>query len=176
MLLIRPPREIVRPGEKVVSRSAIITRAGRRTTGFCDSPGDLNEAGVPDPNIHHPNCRRSTPPQYPRGFRGKLCGKEVCHRVRVINHDCWDNKEYGLSRQNESWYGSLGKSNGMEAERLILTGGVIYHYMTGYGGGRKSVLPGLSSITTIRGNHLRGMGPTLGSGSNLGRLGKYPGK
>jgi hypothetical protein len=54
----------------------------------------------------------------------------------------------------------------MEAERLILTGGVIYHYMTGYGGGRKSVLPGLSSITTIRGNHLRGMGPTLGSGSN----------
>jgi nickel-dependent lactate racemase len=54
----------------------------------------------------------------------------------------------------------------VEADRLILTGGVIYHYMAGYGGGRKSILPGLSSIKTIRQNHLWALGPTLGSGSN----------
>ena len=41
-----------------------------------------------------------------------------------------------------------------EADRLILTGGVIYHYMAGFGGGRKSILPGVASLKTIQQNHL----------------------
>jgi nickel-dependent lactate racemase len=53
-----------------------------------------------------------------------------------------------------------------EADRIILTGGIIYHYMVGYGGGRKSVIPGFSSIRTIQQNHLLAMTPELGSGSN----------
>jgi nickel-dependent lactate racemase len=53
-----------------------------------------------------------------------------------------------------------------DADRIILTGGIIYHYMVGYGGGRKSVIPGMSSIRTIQQNHLWAMGRELGSGSN----------
>ena len=51
-----------------------------------------------------------------------------------------------------------------EADRIILTGGIIYHYMVGYGGGRKSVIPGFSSIRTIQQNHLWAMAPELGWG------------
>jgi nickel-dependent lactate racemase len=54
----------------------------------------------------------------------------------------------------------------VEADRLILTGGTIYHYMAGYGGGRKSVLPGLAHIDTIRQNHVLGLSPEAGRGSN----------
>jgi nickel-dependent lactate racemase len=38
--------------------------------------------------------------------------------------------------------------------------------MVGYGGGRKSVVPGVASLKTIQQNHLWSLGPTLGSGSN----------
>ena len=54
----------------------------------------------------------------------------------------------------------------VEADKVILTGGVIYHYMVGYGGGRKSVVPGVASLKTIQQNHLWSLGPTLGVGSN----------
>jgi nickel-dependent lactate racemase len=38
--------------------------------------------------------------------------------------------------------------------------------MVGYGGGRKSVIPGFSSIRTIQQNHLWALAPELGMGSN----------
>jgi nickel-dependent lactate racemase len=52
----------------------------------------------------------------------------------------------------------------MEADKLILTGGVIYHYMVGYGGGRKSVMPGICSNTTIQACHLWSLEPQAGAG------------
>ena len=40
-----------------------------------------------------------------------------------------------------------------EADVRILTGDVCLHYYAGYGGGRKSVLPGVSGEETIKHNH-----------------------
>jgi nickel-dependent lactate racemase len=40
-----------------------------------------------------------------------------------------------------------------EADFVIATGRVDFHYLAGYSGGRKSVLPGIASYETIRGNH-----------------------
>jgi nickel-dependent lactate racemase len=53
-----------------------------------------------------------------------------------------------------------------EADRIILTGGVVYHYMVGYGGGRKSVMPGFCALETIKQNHLWVLGTEVGSGTN----------
>ena len=161
-----PLREIVRPGEKVVVTVSDITRGWQRNDRVLPVLLEtLNEAGVPDANITilivvgaH---RLNTEAEFV-----ELCGKEVCHRVRVVNHDCWDEKNMvylgKTSRGTEVSVNRIAR----EVDKLILTGGVIYHYMAGYGGGRKSVLPGLSSIKTIRQNHLWAMGPALGSGSN----------
>lgn len=41
----------------------------------------------------------------------------------------------------------------VEAKRLILTGTVTYHYHAGFGGGRKSLVPGLAGRGTIAHNH-----------------------
>lgn len=161
-----PLREIVKPGEKVVVTVSDITRGWQRNDRVLPVLIEtLNEAGIPDANITilivvgaH---RLNTEDEF-----GELCGKEICHRVRVINHDCWDTKNMvylgKTSRGTEVSVNRLA----VEADRLILTGGVIYHYMAGYGGGRKGILPGLSSIKTIRQNHLMAMSPALGSGSN----------
>ena len=37
----------------------------------------------------------------------------------------------------------------LDADRLILTGGIVYHLIAGFGGGRKAILPGISSYQTI---------------------------
>jgi nickel-dependent lactate racemase len=161
-----PLREIVRPEEKVVVTVSDITRGWQRNDRVLPVLLEtLNEAGIPDENItilivvgaHRPNTESE--------FM-ELCGREVCHRVRVVNHDCGDEKNMVYVGKTSRGTEVSVNRMALEADRLILTGGVIYHYMAGYGGGRKSILPGLSSIKTIRQNHLWGLGPSPGSGSN----------
>ncbi|MBE0517337.1 MAG: nickel-dependent lactate racemase [Methanophagales archaeon] len=43
--------------------------------------------------------------------------------------------------------------NYVDAEIKILTGDITLHYYAGFGGGRKSILPGISSRDTIKMNH-----------------------
>lgn len=43
--------------------------------------------------------------------------------------------------------------NFLDADLKILVGDVELHYFAGYGGGRKSILPGISSNETIQNNH-----------------------
>ena len=161
-----PLREIFRPGEKVVITVSDITRAWQRMDLVLPAILDeINAAGVPDENItilivvggHRQNTEEE--------FR-VLCGEQVCHRVRVLNHDAWDtdNMVY-LGKTSRGTEVSVNRIVA-EADRLIMTGGIIYHYMVGYGGGRKSVLPGCSSIKTIQQNHLWALGRKMGDGSN----------
>ena len=80
-----------------------------------------------------------------------IFGADICKKYRIENHDPDTNLK------------SLGKlSNGMdlvinktvaEADLLITTGVVTLHYFAGYSGGRKSILPGISSRATIEANH-----------------------
>ncbi len=43
--------------------------------------------------------------------------------------------------------------------RVIIVGGTVHHMMAGFGGGRKNVIPGISSRRTIRENHCRALDP-----------------
>jgi lactate racemase len=163
-----PLREIVRPGEKVVVTVSDITRIWQRMDRILPIILDeLNAAGVPDENItvlivvgaHRLNTESE--------FR-VLCGEAVCHRVLVVNHDAWDDANLTYLGKTSRGTEVLLNKLVTEADRVILTGGIIYHYMAGYGGGRKSILPGCSSVKTIRQNHLLGLGPNLGDGSDPG--------
>ena len=161
-----PLREVVRPGETAVILVSDITRIWQRMDLILPLMLDeLNAAGVPDQNItilivvggHRLNSEQE--------FR-MLCGETVCHRVRVMNHDAYD--EPNMVYMGKTSRGTEVSLNRVvaEADRVILTGGIIYHYLVGYGGGRKSIMPGCSSIKTIRQSHLWGLGANLGDGSN----------
>jgi nickel-dependent lactate racemase len=161
-----PLRELVRPGERVTIAVSDITRVWQRNDlSLPILLETLNAAGVPDENvtvvIAVGGHRLNTVDEHL-----EICGRDVCHRVKVLNHDAHDlaNMVYlgRTSRGTEVRVSRLA----MEADRLVLTGGTIYHYMSGYGGGRKSVLPGLSYIDTIRQNHVLGLCPEVGRGSN----------
>lgn len=57
-------------------------------------------------------------------------------------------------------------AHAMACDKLILTGGAVYHFLAGYGGGRKYVLPGIAGRETIMKNHNLALNEGFGSGSN----------
>ncbi len=171
-----PLREIVRPGHTVAVTVSDITRSWQKNASTLSLLIDyLNRVGVPDSKITViiavGNHRLNTEAEFV-----EICSPSVCHRIKVVNHICRDtaNMVY-LGKTSRGTEVSLNRLL-IEADRVILTGGVVYHYMVGYGGGRKSVVPGVASLKTIQQNHLWSLGPTLGSGSNpLCRNGKTRG-
>lgn len=46
-----------------------------------------------------------------------------------------------------------------EAAAVIVTGTVVFHYFGGFGGGRKSILPGIAGEATIAANHALNLDP-----------------
>lgn len=161
-----PLREVARPGDKVVIAVSDVTRSWQRMDLVLPVMlKELNAAGVPDENItimivvgaHRKNSESE--------FMD-LCGEDVCHRVRVLNHDAWD--DGNMVYLGKTSRGTEVRINRLvaEADRVILTGGIIYHYNAGFGGGRKSILPGCSAVRTIQQNHLLLLGPNVGDGSD----------
>ncbi len=161
-----PLRELVRPGERVAILVSDITRGWQKNNLTLPILIDvLNEAGVSDPDVtvviavgaHRANTKEEFV---------EICSDEVCHRVRVLNHNSEDEKSmvyFGkTSRGTEVSLNKIVK----EVDRVILTGGSIYHYMVGYGGGRKSIMPGISSAKTISQCHSWALAPVVGQGVN----------
>ena len=81
-----------------------------------------------------------------------MLGPEVLKRVRVVSHDCRAPDHIYIG---DTSFGNKVELNKLfvEADVRILTGDIDLHYYAGYGGGRKSVLPGVASASTIQFNH-----------------------
>jgi nickel-dependent lactate racemase len=159
-----PLREVVRPGDRVVITVSDITRGWQKNADTLPLLLDyLNASGVNDEKVTviiavgaH---RKNTPVEFV-----ELCSRQVCHRVRVVNHDAWDRDN--MVHVGRTRRGTPVEVNrlAVEADKLITTGGVVYHYMVGYGGGRKSIMPGICSNTTIQACHLFSLEPEIGAG------------
>jgi nickel-dependent lactate racemase len=67
-------------------------------------------------------------------------------------HDCDAKDLVYLGTTNRGTPVMLNR-NYMNADIKILTGDITLHYYAGFGGGRKSILPGISSRETIKKNH-----------------------
>jgi len=161
-----PLGQLVKPGERVLITVSDITRGWQRNDLLMPTLLDyLNESGIRDQDITIVIAvgahRLNTAAEFV-----ELCGEEACHRVKVVNHDCrdYENMDYygKTSRGTEVWLSKLIRQH----DRLITTGSVIYHYTVGFAGGRKSIMPGLSSLKTIQQCHLWAFNPRVGGGSN----------
>lgn len=89
------------------------------------------------------------------GDEAELCTivtEPVYKRVKVENHDC--------RAENLVYIGTTDYGNAIyinhtvaSADFVICLGAATHHVMAGYGGGRKSILPGVSGLDTIKRNH-----------------------
>lgn len=88
----------------------------------------------------------------------KLASKSVYNRVKVINHDCYadDLVKVGTTPSGTEVY-----VNPLVVDRkVIMITGTVHHLMAGFGGGRKSVIPGVAGIKTIKQNHIQSLSKT----------------
>lgn len=88
----------------------------------------------------------------------RLVTDDVYQRVAVVNHDCLAEDLVYLGETDYGtpvWVHPLAAA----ADRVICLGACTHHVMAGFGGGRKSILPGISGIETIRHNHALALDP-----------------
>ena len=89
------------------------------------------------------------------GERRGLVSDGVYEAYPCIDHDCFDEK--GLSTLGKTPSGLHVSVNSMllEADVTIVTGAVSFHYLAGFGGGRKCIIPGIAGYQTILDTHKR---------------------
>ena len=152
-------------GEKVVIVTSDITRYTGSEIYLPLLIEHLNGQGIPDHDIEiliALGIHRSQTAHEHEKILGPLYG-----RIRVHDHDCDDHA--GLVSIGRTSNGIDVRINrrAVEADRLILTGVIGFHYFAGFGGGRKSVLPGIASRQACMASHFAVLNPAPGSGKNL---------
>ena len=104
----------------------------------------------------------------------RLVTPEVYARVRVVNHDC---AAPNLVYLGDTPHGTPVRINrdAALADIVICLGACTHHVMAGFGGGRKSILPGISGRETIFHNHAFSLNaaqlrsnPAIGNGALKG--------
>lgn len=124
--------------------------------------GRLKKAGVPDDHITFIIATGSH-----RGSTDQeidvLIGRDLHSRMKVVNHDC---------KKNNVYMGQL--DNGLplyidrlavDADFIVTTGLVAPHKAAGFSGGRKSIVPGVTGLETLKIHHslpIRPFEPALG--------------
>lgn len=158
-----PLRDVVHPGERVAIVVNDITRLTRTDLFLPPIVNTLNAAGIPDHDmfivfalgIH----RRQTDEE-----RKLIVGEEIYSRFRCFDHISTDDSN--LVAIGTTSFGNLVEINRevWEADRIILTGEIIYHLIAGYSGGRKSLAPGVAGFRTTTFNHRMIFDPNCRSG------------
>lgn len=144
--------EIAKPESKV---AIVVDDATRKTPSevmLLPVLAELNLVGVKDENItviFGCGTHREVKPEEAK----TILGEEILKRIKTVSHNftATDLVNIGTTRT----HGNKIFVNRVfaEADIRVLLGDVGFHYYAGYGGGRKSVLPAVTSEDTIKQNH-----------------------
>lgn len=77
----------------------------------------------------------------------------IVQRLKIIEHDAYDPARLSSFGETESGVAVELGSALREYARVIVIGGINFHYFAGFTGGRKSICPGLASAKTIEATH-----------------------
>jgi len=159
----KPLSEIVKSGNKVTIVVDDVTRPAPSHIIVPPLLEKLNQLGVRDEDItiiFGCGTHRAVKPEEAK----QLLGEDVVKRVKTISHDCHakDHVFVGTTKKHGTRV-YLDKVFA-EADVRILTGDIELHYYAGFGGGRKSVLPAVSSAETIQHNHALTLHPQARTG------------
>jgi len=159
-----PLTDVVQPGDKVVIIASDITRKWVRHDLFLPTLlNELNGAGIPDADISLVVAlgahRHHTAEENILNF-----GQQVVDRIAIVQSHAPETDEFvyigKTSRGNEV---SINK-HVVNADKVIMTGGIVHHLMAGFGGGRKSIVPGVAGYSTIQANHSLCLHSEVGQG------------
>jgi len=153
-----------KPGETVVIITSDITRYTGSEIYLPLLVERLNRQGIVDGDIEilialgiH---RKQTKHEHQK-ILGPLYG-----RIRVTDHECDDHDSLTFIGTTSNGINVSINRRAVEADHLILTGTIGFHYFAGFGGGRKSVLPGIASRKACMASHFAVLNQGEGRGKN----------
>lgn len=127
-----------RPGPYPIMMRAIVER--------------LERAGVPDENvtvIYATGSHRCPTEEEQR----HIIGEEYAARFRRVCHVCTDAEQMAYLGETASGLPLYVNRVVAQADFLIVTGLIAPHHCAGYSGGRKSIVPGVAGIETLKKHH-----------------------
>ena len=152
-------RECVRPGEKVALVVSDMSRFWMRQDLVIPHLVSylLEDCGLAPEDMTIIVANGTHPGGDEKVLR-TLVTDAVFERVRVLNHDC---RADDLVTLGATSFGTEVAINRIaaEADLCLCLGAATFHIMAGFGGGRKSILPGISGEATIRHNHALSLDP-----------------
>ena len=146
-----PIRELVRGKKEVVIIFDDMTRVTHVKDIVPSVLKELAQAGVPDKNIRFIMALGTHAARDRRDFSKKL-GEDILARFPVYNHNAFANCTYVGTTTT---YGTNVYINEevMKCDFKIAIGSIVPHPMTGFSGGSKIIMPGVSCFEAIEHNH-----------------------
>lgn len=159
-------KEVVAAGDEVAIIVSDLTRGGLGYDSFLPLMLDeLNMAGVPDGKIALVVAlgahRRHSDAEHVAVY-----GRETVSRVRIVQSYACEEDDFAYVGTTSRGVKACINRQVLAADKVILTGGIGYHPMAGFSGGRKSIIPGVASYSTIQANHRFCLHPEAGKGVN----------
>ena len=155
-------KELVSSQDKVIILASDVSRPCPSCILLPPILKELNEAGLSNDQITivfglgvH---RKQTEEE-----KKKLVGEEVYNQVKCIDHDIDDCVKIGITKRGNEV--SVFKEV-LDADFIIATGNLEFHYFAGFSGGAKAVAPGICNRSTIANNHKH----FLDSGAKAGKI------
>ena len=158
-----PLRQRDLSGKRVCVVISDITRSWQRTDVYLPYIlEELKAAGAQERDITL-LCALGTHRKHTEAEKIALVGEDIYRRYRFVDHDCDDGANLtSIGRTSRGVEVEISRW-AAQADFLLLCGAIVFHDMAGFGGGRKSIVPGIAGRRTIMGNHALSMNP-LGAG------------
>ena len=156
--------EILEPGERVVIVTSDITRYTGSDIYLPILIEELNRCGIDDDDIEIVialGIHRKQSVAEHRKILGPVYG-----RIKVYDHECDDHRELVDLGMTSSGLPVQINRRVVAADRVIVTGTIGLHYFAGFGGGRKSLVPGVASRETCMATHFAIFNPPEQGGRN----------
>ena len=148
---------VVKPGERVVIVTSDITRYSGSEVYLPILVEELNRIGVADGDISiliGLGIHRKQTPEEHRKILGELYG-----RIAVHDHECDDPTALAELGTTDSGIPVQVNRRVVDADRVIVTGTIGFHYFAGFGGGRKGLVPGIAGRETCMASHFAVFNP-----------------
>lgn len=162
-----PIDRIVKPGDTITFICNDPTRVANSQDFMPILVEEMNRLGVPDENMQIVFAlgahRLMTEEEMREGV-----GEEVAGRLKMYNSDARVPSHFEYFGTTSRFTPVLINKHICHSDHVFLTGTIVHHYFSGYGGGRKAVLPGCAALETIRHNHSFMMDPHAGLGKTTG--------
>lgn len=147
-----PIDRIIKPGDTVAFICNDPTRVANSYDFMPVLVNEMNRLGVKDEDMRIVFAL-GTHRDMPHEEMAQSVGQEVASRIKMYNSTATKSEDFQYfgttSRGTPVWINKLL----CDVDHVIMTGSIVHHYFSGYGGGRKAILPGCAAMETIRMNH-----------------------